>query len=649
MTAADLKKLVRFGLIGMVGCLAGWLIGEPFLAVALPDATAESAPSLVSRSDAPPPPPEFDQRLRERGAKTGDVQISLIWNTLDDLDLHCLPPKPDQEIYFDRRIVRSGGMLDVDTNAGCERNVRADAVENIFWPVGKAPLGTYRVYVNYYSPCPKDAPPPKGGVEYKVSVLADGERQEFSGTVRFSQAEPASRRVLVHEFQIAPRVRLELPEKLRIVPGKMISVPFAVQRSNFNGSVRISPKNFPAGFAAETVELPADRSQGTITLQCGELTPDLKLTFEATASNLVARGEVPLERLPVSGWSWRLIVVIGIWTSFLAGGLTLALIVGQNLYLGRPMTSGAPLATLKATGAGFVSGALGQTLLFLFAYLGMKFLGFLLGWLLLGWLLGRGVSLFIPNLEARKAGFAGLLGGALGALVFIALSMLFEWLGRLSGAAVLGSAIGLMVAVVEVAFRQAWLEVRLGGRETITVNLGPEPIKIGSDAKSCTIFARGAAPIACRFWIRDGAILCQETGQKEVRVHDGEQRQAGSVTVVVHGGSGVAPADTPSAPTPPSAPIPSASPPARAQAPAAVPPTPAQPVSRPAVPPVPTITTPKAPPAAAKPPVPPVRPTPAAPPPPAAPSAPTPNTGENCPVCKRKAANRYCLVCDRSF
>ena len=70
---AEIKKIARFGLLGAVGCLAGWLLGEPLLALSLPDATATGAPSLVSPSAAPAAPPEFKERLEKTGAKSGST------------------------------------------------------------------------------------------------------------------------------------------------------------------------------------------------------------------------------------------------------------------------------------------------------------------------------------------------------------------------------------------------------------------------------------------------------------------------------------------------------------------------------------------------------------------------------------------------
>src|SRR4051812_33577627 len=118
------KKVVLFGLFGAAGCLAGWIVGEPFLAVndyVAKQAGAAQGPTLISNATppaAPLPPPEFQERLKEAKAKTGDIQISLIWNDTNDLDLHCIDPD-GFEVYWRAPTSRSGGELDVDRNRGC--------------------------------------------------------------------------------------------------------------------------------------------------------------------------------------------------------------------------------------------------------------------------------------------------------------------------------------------------------------------------------------------------------------------------------------------------------------------------------------------------------------------------------------------------
>ena len=75
---------------------------------------------------------------------TGDVQVTLGWDTVADVDLHVIDPNGD-EVYWANRMVPSGGELDLDSNAGCSEGV---SNENITWPEGLAPRGTYIVRVD---------------------------------------------------------------------------------------------------------------------------------------------------------------------------------------------------------------------------------------------------------------------------------------------------------------------------------------------------------------------------------------------------------------------------------------------------------------------------------------------------------------------
>ncbi|MBL8828592.1 MAG: hypothetical protein JNM18_16540 [Planctomycetaceae bacterium] len=118
----------------------------------------------------------FGDRLTSAGAKTGDVQVSLIWNNRNDLDLHVIPPS-GQEISFMRPRSRCNGRLDVDMNAGLLTS--EEPVENVFWPTGKAPNGKYRVLVQYYSR--RDATTQDGS--FQVAVKVNGEVLTFQGRV----------------------------------------------------------------------------------------------------------------------------------------------------------------------------------------------------------------------------------------------------------------------------------------------------------------------------------------------------------------------------------------------------------------------------------------------------------------------------------
>ncbi|MSR60323.1 MAG: hypothetical protein EXS05_22225 [Planctomycetaceae bacterium] len=130
---------------------------------------------------------DFGSRLTGAGAKTGDVQISLLWNNLNDLDLHVQTPAGEQ-IYFGARRSRCGGELDVDMNAGGVRSTKP--IENIYWPAGAAPHGSYRVFVHHFAN--------RGGRDptaFRVRVLVDGKTKAYSGKASFGD-QPE----LIHEF-----------------------------------------------------------------------------------------------------------------------------------------------------------------------------------------------------------------------------------------------------------------------------------------------------------------------------------------------------------------------------------------------------------------------------------------------------------------
>ena len=107
---------------------------------------------------------------------TGDVQLTLTWESTNDLDLWVTDPA-GESIFFDHPSADSGGQLDVDANADCQ-DLTTHPVENIFWPTGDAPLGKYLVEVQYYKQCENPAP-----IDFHIRMLVDGEVSEFDGTI----------------------------------------------------------------------------------------------------------------------------------------------------------------------------------------------------------------------------------------------------------------------------------------------------------------------------------------------------------------------------------------------------------------------------------------------------------------------------------
>tara|TARA_B100000614_G_scaffold92299_1_gene83498 strand:+ start:2016 stop:5180 length:3165 start_codon:yes stop_codon:yes gene_type:complete len=115
----------------------------------------------------------FDERLSESGAKGGDVQISLLWENKNDFNI--LVVTPTQEIIHPRNPKSSdGGVQDVEMN---QKGESKTPVENVYWGDGKAPKGTYYVYVHFYKEHQKFR---KVDIsDCRIRILAKGAHSEY--------------------------------------------------------------------------------------------------------------------------------------------------------------------------------------------------------------------------------------------------------------------------------------------------------------------------------------------------------------------------------------------------------------------------------------------------------------------------------------
>jgi hypothetical protein len=267
--------------------------------------------------------------------------------------------------------------------------------------------------------------------------------------------------------------------------------------------------------------------------------------------------------------SGRLLLATGIWTAAFTGVICLMIVASQYYHLRQewlPVADGARSIS-GGLAAGFVGGAVGQLPLLFLADAQLAVIQFsqFLGWTILGALAGLGMSLFIPNLRFDKGLLGGTAGGAIGGLGYLATVAVVQGTGggdlpgRVLGAGLVGCFIGLLVALTELVFRQAWLEVHYGARESRSVTLGVEPVSLGSDARRCTVYAPGAPQVAFTYWFRDGKVMrsAVATGQTE-EVPMGSRHAVGAVQVSVHGGraGGAAPASGPVTKPPPPPPPP---------------------------------------------------------------------------------------------
>lgn len=93
-------------------------------------------------------------RVQKAGGRSGEVQFSLAWQSLNDLDLHVIVPS-GEHISFSHRTSACKGNLDVDMNAqsaatDSEKFFSEEPVENVRWLNRAAPSGRFTIIVNQY-------------------------------------------------------------------------------------------------------------------------------------------------------------------------------------------------------------------------------------------------------------------------------------------------------------------------------------------------------------------------------------------------------------------------------------------------------------------------------------------------------------------
>jgi len=219
------------------------------------------------------------------------------------------------------------------------------------------------------------------------------------------------------------------------------------------------------------------------------------------------------------------ILHVSLWSAIVSAPLTLALFWADLIYRRGRLVNREIFkpALLAGAIAGAISGAVAQAVYSLDIGAGPVKNVFIrsLCWGIMGAILGWRTSSRVPNLGSLRGTLAGLGGGILGGLGFVALvSILPEFLGRLIGVGILGAALGLAIITVERLFRAATLNVIWGPREITTLSLGSTPVSIGGGDDHVRL--HGIPPRAFLLWIERGRIFCkdQQTG-KQTELKDG--------------------------------------------------------------------------------------------------------------------------------
>ena len=97
----------------------------------------------------------------------GDVSVTLRWDAATDLELVVRDPAGHAPSPAEREI-GSGGVLEVDANAGCAANI-SEPVEHVYWPA-PAPGGFYEVVV-----WNRDACEATGATAFELVIRVGGE------------------------------------------------------------------------------------------------------------------------------------------------------------------------------------------------------------------------------------------------------------------------------------------------------------------------------------------------------------------------------------------------------------------------------------------------------------------------------------------
>lgn len=290
-----------------------------------------------------------------------------------------------------------------------------------------------------------------------------------------------------------------------------------------------------------------------------QITGDLSLVFYANSGQFeqaFRNAEAAIYKQLVgsnSGENYSIIdsvLSVGGWTAFLAMGISLALIMGQNRYMRLPLLTVRKgiISTFGSLAAGMIAGAIGQIVFLpLSSIAGLEITGYIVAWVILGALVGGGTRFFVPNLKLKNALLGGTVGGGIGGSGFLITASIFgDVLGRLSGTSMIGFSIGLMIAWIEQKQleSQPYLLVNWTATEQTTYLLGTKPILIGSslNVEIPLNASDGFTPITAKIFKEGENIIMQFDQEYAVKknmkktsqdLKVGDTRKLGQITIEV--------------------------------------------------------------------------------------------------------------------
>lgn len=253
-------------------------------------------------------------------------------------------------------------------------------------------------------------------------------------------------------------------------------------------------------------------------------------------------GDILLSRNDTQTSFIALLVTVGFWFAIIGFAIAFTLLLGYSWYLKRGFRwiESLKLAILPGLLSGLIAGGMAQGI---FSVLGATEILRVICWGIAGGLLGFGLSFRIPNLDKIRGLGGGFLGGIIGGILFIIFSLLAgEIIGRIFGLAAIGFFIGLMIILIEAAFREAWLIVHYSENEQKTVTLGTQPVILGSSNKAHIYLpkSQGYTPTTAKIYLENKQIFIHfdhEYGQKMKQLTQelkhGDKRKLGNISIEI--------------------------------------------------------------------------------------------------------------------
>ena len=126
------------------------------------------------------------------GYSSGNIQITLAWNSGADIDMYVTDPA-GETISYSHTQAASGGHLDHDARGNCRPDQSNNTIENVFWDSPQPPSGTYQVALHYWGECNSNA----GPTSTTLSIAVGG---SVIGAYNYTLAP--NQRVTIATFQI---------------------------------------------------------------------------------------------------------------------------------------------------------------------------------------------------------------------------------------------------------------------------------------------------------------------------------------------------------------------------------------------------------------------------------------------------------------